>query len=39
MTTVSEVHHLDRGYPGFDAQLRALGATVTREPDPFAAAG
>ncbi len=39
VTTVSEVHHLDRGYPGFDAQLRALGATVTREPDPFAAAG
>ncbi|HEY5184912.1 MAG TPA: UDP-N-acetylglucosamine 1-carboxyvinyltransferase [Actinomycetes bacterium] len=39
VTTVSEVHHLDRGYPDFDAQLRTLGATVAREPDPFAAGG
>ena len=35
-TTVSEIHHIDRGYPGFDAQLRALGADVVREPDPDA---
>jgi UDP-N-acetylglucosamine 1-carboxyvinyltransferase len=30
-TVVSAVHHIDRGYPGFDAQLRSLGAQVTRE--------
>jgi UDP-N-acetylglucosamine 1-carboxyvinyltransferase len=35
-TTISEVHHIDRGYPGFDLQLRALGADVIREPDPHA---
>lgn len=34
VTTVSHVSHVDRGYPGFDAQLRALGADVAREPDP-----
>jgi len=34
VTTVSDVHHVDRGYPGFDEQLRALGADVVREPDP-----
>ena len=34
VTYVSDVVHVDRGYPGFDAQLRALGADVTREPDP-----
>ncbi len=33
-TTVSAIHHVDRGYPGFDEQLRALGADVIREPDP-----
>ena len=33
-TTVSDIHHVDRGYPGFDEQLRALGADVIREPDP-----
>jgi UDP-N-acetylglucosamine 1-carboxyvinyltransferase len=33
-TTVSGVFHLDRGYPGFDADLRSLGAAVVREPDP-----
>jgi UDP-N-acetylglucosamine 1-carboxyvinyltransferase len=33
-TTVSAIHHVDRGYPGFDEQLRALGADVVREPDP-----
>jgi UDP-N-acetylglucosamine 1-carboxyvinyltransferase len=35
-TTISEIHHIDRGYPGFDTQLRALGADVVREPDPHA---
>jgi len=34
VTTVSEIHHVDRGYPGFDEQLRALGAHVVRETDP-----
>ncbi len=33
ITTVSHGYHLDRGYPGFDAQLRALGAEIVREPD------
>jgi UDP-N-acetylglucosamine 1-carboxyvinyltransferase len=35
-TYVSDIFHVDRGYPGFDRQLRALGADVTREPDPDA---
>jgi UDP-N-acetylglucosamine 1-carboxyvinyltransferase len=35
-TEVSELHHIDRGYPDFAADLRALGATVERvtRPDP-----
>jgi UDP-N-acetylglucosamine 1-carboxyvinyltransferase len=33
VTYVSDIYHVDRGYPGFDEQLRALGADVTREPD------
>ncbi len=33
VTTVSDIAHIDRGYPGFDAQLRALGAQIVREPD------
>ena len=33
-TTVTEVHHIDRGYAGLVDQLVALGADVTREPDP-----
>jgi len=33
-TTVSDAFHVDRGYPGFDADLRSLGADVVREPDP-----
>jgi UDP-N-acetylglucosamine 1-carboxyvinyltransferase len=33
-TLVSEIHHIDRGYPQFDEQLRALGASVVREDDP-----
>ena len=36
VTTVSDAYHVDRGYPGFADQLRALGADVTREPDPDA---
>jgi len=33
ITTVSRAHHIDRGYAGFAAALRRLGADVTREPD------
>ncbi|MDQ1605217.1 MAG: UDP-N-acetylglucosamine 1-carboxyvinyltransferase, partial [Actinomycetota bacterium] len=34
ITYVSDVFHVDRGYPGFDQQLRELGADVTRVPEP-----
>ncbi|MGN6244229.1 MAG: UDP-N-acetylglucosamine 1-carboxyvinyltransferase [Motilibacteraceae bacterium] len=34
VTTVSQVHHVDRGYAGFVEDLQGLGADVTREPDP-----
>jgi UDP-N-acetylglucosamine 1-carboxyvinyltransferase len=34
VTTVSDAYHVDRGYPGFIEDLAALGADVTREPDP-----
>lgn len=30
ITTVHEVHHVDRGYAGFTEQLRSLGATIRR---------
>jgi UDP-N-acetylglucosamine 1-carboxyvinyltransferase len=30
ITEISHVHHIDRGYPGFVADLRRLGATVER---------
>lgn len=33
VTTVSDVHHVDRGYPDLAGTLRGLGADVTREPD------
>jgi UDP-N-acetylglucosamine 1-carboxyvinyltransferase len=33
VTTVSDIAHIDRGYPGFDDQLRTLGADIVREPD------
>ena len=33
-TTVSEVHHVDRGYEGFVEQLVGLGADVRREDVP-----
>jgi UDP-N-acetylglucosamine 1-carboxyvinyltransferase len=36
VTTISEIHHIDRGYAGFVDQLRGLGADVVREPDPDA---
>jgi UDP-N-acetylglucosamine 1-carboxyvinyltransferase len=36
-TTVSQTHHIDRGYAGFAEALRGLGADVTREPDEAAA--
>jgi len=35
-TTVSHIHHIDRGYAGFVGQLRGLGADIVREPDPDA---
>lgn len=34
VTTVSDSHHVDRGYQDFAEQLRALGVDVDREPDP-----
>jgi len=34
VTTVSDVHHVDRGYPGFVESLVSLGAAVSRVPDP-----
>jgi len=33
-TEVSHVHHIDRGYPDFVADLRGLGVTVERLPAP-----
>jgi UDP-N-acetylglucosamine 1-carboxyvinyltransferase len=38
-TTVSGVHHIDRGYAGWLEQLTALGAQIVREPDPEAELG
>ena len=32
-TVISRIHHIDRGYPAFDDQLRSLGAQVVREDD------
>ncbi|MQA83002.1 MAG: UDP-N-acetylglucosamine 1-carboxyvinyltransferase [Streptosporangiales bacterium] len=34
VTTVGGAFHIDRGYPRFVDQLVALGADVSREPDP-----
>jgi UDP-N-acetylglucosamine 1-carboxyvinyltransferase len=34
VTEVSNVHHIDRGYPDFVADLRRLGVTVEREAAP-----
>jgi UDP-N-acetylglucosamine 1-carboxyvinyltransferase len=33
-TLITDVFHIDRGYPSFVDDLRALGADVVREPDP-----
>jgi UDP-N-acetylglucosamine 1-carboxyvinyltransferase len=33
-TEVAEVHHVDRGYEGFEAKLQALGADIRREAAP-----
>jgi UDP-N-acetylglucosamine 1-carboxyvinyltransferase len=30
-TTVTNIHHIDRGYDGFVDKLAALGARITRE--------
>ena len=30
VTEIAEIHHIDRGYPRFDEQLRALGADIER---------
>jgi UDP-N-acetylglucosamine 1-carboxyvinyltransferase len=32
-TMISRIHHIDRGYPAFDQELRELGATIVREDD------
>lgn len=34
ITEISQIHHIDRGYPGFEAQLVGLGANVVRESVP-----
>jgi UDP-N-acetylglucosamine 1-carboxyvinyltransferase len=34
VTEVQEIHHVDRGYPDFAAQLRGLGAQVDRVERP-----
>jgi UDP-N-acetylglucosamine 1-carboxyvinyltransferase len=34
VTEVSNVHHIDRGYPDFVADLRGLGVAVERAPAP-----
>ncbi|ONK79241.1 uncharacterized protein A4U43_C01F4360 [Asparagus officinalis] len=33
ITEVSGVSHIDRGYEGFEAKLRSLGAEIRRETD------
>ena len=32
-TVITNIHHIDRGYPAFDEQLRSLGADIVREDD------
>ena len=34
VTTVADVHHIDRGYERFVESLQALGAGVVRRSDP-----
>ena len=36
VTTVSDIHHIDRGYEGFVPKLKALGAHVERLEAPDA---
>lgn len=36
VTEVGHVHHIDRGYPGFEEQLRGLGAMIERVTVPDA---
>jgi UDP-N-acetylglucosamine 1-carboxyvinyltransferase len=31
-TEIEDLHHVDRGYHGFEEKLTALGARVRREP-------
>ena len=33
LTEVADVFHIDRGYEGFEAKLRSLGADIKRESD------
>ena len=34
LTTVSDIHHIDRGYEGFVEKLSSLGACVERASVP-----
>jgi UDP-N-acetylglucosamine 1-carboxyvinyltransferase len=34
VTEINHVHHIDRGYPSFEADLRSLGVTIDRVPAP-----
>jgi UDP-N-acetylglucosamine 1-carboxyvinyltransferase len=34
VTEISQVHHVDRGYPNFEDDLRSVGALVERVPAP-----
>jgi UDP-N-acetylglucosamine 1-carboxyvinyltransferase len=34
VTEIRHVHHIDRGYPNFEADLRSLGVLVERVPEP-----
>jgi UDP-N-acetylglucosamine 1-carboxyvinyltransferase len=33
VTSVTDIHHIDRGYEDFEGALRGLGAELSREPD------
>jgi UDP-N-acetylglucosamine 1-carboxyvinyltransferase len=34
VTEIGHVHHIDRGYPSFEADLRSLGVAIERVPAP-----
>jgi UDP-N-acetylglucosamine 1-carboxyvinyltransferase len=34
VTEIGHVHHIDRGYPSFEADLRSLGVAIERAPAP-----